>query len=52
MWDTLTRPAGSPDDLIFVITHYVWVVWVVGALEIDFEPGYEQYRPFLQGRRR
>ena len=50
-WEALISTLGVARvlELIFVITHYVQVVRVLGALEIDVEPEYEQYRPLLEG---
>ena len=48
-WERLLALFGESAslDLIFVITHYVQVVRVLGALQIDVEPEYEQYLALL-----
>lgn len=50
-WRQLIEAFGRSGtlDLLFVVTHYVQVVRVLGALEIDVEPEYERYRELLDG---
>ena len=49
LWGHLSARFSESEilDLIFVVTHYVQVVRVLGALQIDVEPEYEPYRRLL-----
>lgn len=48
-WERLTTvfEPSAVLDLIFIITHYVQVVRILGALRVDVEPEYERYRSLL-----